>query len=182
MRSRSALVASIIAVTLSIAAIASARLTKAGAATAAFKVGGPAGMNIEGRTSTVSVSEEGNTVAIVVALPTLTTGIGLRDKHMKDDLEVERYPTAELRVARSALRVPPPGAEVSGDARGSMRLHGQAKDVSFHYSAKRDGNLITVHGTARIDMTEFGIKAPTYLGLGIKREVDLTTDFVAKED
>jgi polyisoprenoid-binding protein YceI len=178
---RSIVVAASIAVSLAVAAVASARLVKSGPASAGFKVAGPAGMSVEGKASTVTVSEDGGALGVTVALGGLTTGIGLRDKHMRDALEVDRYPTAELRVPRAALKVPASG-DASGDARGTMKLHGQSKDVTLHYTARREGAQIVVRGTAHINMNDFGIKTPTYLGVGLKPDVDLASDFAVKDE
>lgn len=173
---------SIAGAALLVAAVASAKLAKAGGANAGFKAAGPAGMNIEGSTSEVGVGEDGSNVTVIVGMSGLSTGISLRDKHMKEYLETEKYPTAELRVAKSALKVPGAGASSSGDARGSMKLHGTAKDVTFHYTAKNDGGVINVAGTTRVNMNDFGIKTPSYLGVSVKPDVDISTKFAAKDN
>jgi polyisoprenoid-binding protein YceI len=173
---------SIAGAALLVAAVASAKLAKAGGGNAGFKAGGPAGMNIEGSTSEVGVGDDGSSVTITVGMNSLSTGISLRDKHMKEYLETEKYPTAELRVAKSALKIPAAGADSSGDARGTMKIHGTTKDVTFHYSAKNDGGVINVAGTSRVNMNDFGIKTPSYLGVSVKPEVDVSTKFAAKDN
>src|SRR6185436_13278055 len=127
---------------------------------------------INGTTSDLSVADDGTTVTITVPLSNISTGMSLRDKHTKEYLEVQTYPNAELKVARSALKFPAAGAESSGDARGTMKIHGQTKDVTFHYSAKQDGGVIAIKGTTRVNMNDYGIKTPTYLGVSVKPDVD----------
>jgi hypothetical protein len=39
-----------------------------------------------------------------------------------------------------------------------------------------------VKGTARINMNEFGIKTPTYVGVSVKPDVDVNTRFLVKDD
>ncbi|HVY47020.1 MAG TPA: YceI family protein [Minicystis sp.] len=173
---------SLVAASLTLAAVASAKLAKSGGANAGFKASGPAGMNIEGTTSDVAVGDDGSTVTIAVGLGSLSTGIGLRDKHMKEYLETDKYPTAELKVARSALKIPAPGGDASGDARGTMKLHGQTKAVTFHYTAKRDGDVINVSGAARVNMNDYGIKTPSYLGVSVKPDVDVSARFAARDN
>jgi polyisoprenoid-binding protein YceI len=167
---------------LLVAAVASAKLAKAGGGNAGFKAGGPAGMNIEGSTSEVAVADDGSSVTITVGMNSLSTGISLRDKHMKEYLETEKYPTAELRVPKSALKIPAAGGDSSGDAHGSMKIHGTSKDVTFHYSAKNDGGVINVAGSTRVNMNDFGIKTPSYLGVSVKPDVDVSTKFAAKDN
>jgi len=176
------LAASLLAAALCLSAVASAKLAKAGAGSATFTASGPAGMNIEGTSSDVGVGDDGSTVVITVGMNSLSTGIALRDKHMKEYLETDKYPTAELRVPRASLKIPASGAESSGDTRGSMKIHGQTKDVAFHYSAKRDGDAISVSGSSKVNMNDFGIKTPSYLGVSVKPDVGIATKFVAKDN
>ena len=167
---------------LTFSLVAAAKLNKTGGATAGFHASGPAGMSIDGRTSDVSVGDDGSSVTVVVKLASLDTGMGLRDKHTKEYLEVDTHPTAELKVARSALKFPAAGAESSGDAKGSLKIHGQTKDVTFHYSAKLDGDTYTVKGSAGVNINDFGIKTPSYLGVSVKPDITLNVNFSAKDN
>ena len=139
-------------------------------------------MSIDGSTSEMSVADDGSNVTITVPLANLKTGIEIRDKHTKDALEADKYPTVTLKVARSALKFPAAGAESSGDAKGSMTLHGQTKDVTFHYTAKLDGDTFTVKGNTRVNVDDFGVKRPSYLGVTVKPDIDIATNFQAKDN
>lgn len=167
---------------LTFSLVAAAKLSKTGAATAGFHASGPAGMSIDGTTSDVNVADDGSSVTVVVKLANLNTGMGLRDRHTKEYLEVDTYPTAELKVARSALKFPAAGAESSGDAKGSLKIHGQSKDVTFHYSAKLDGDTFDVKGSTKININDFGIKTPSYLGVSVKPDVGVDVHFQAKDN
>jgi polyisoprenoid-binding protein YceI len=162
--------------------VAAAKLNKAGSSSTSFKAAGPAGLTIEGNTAEMSVADDGTTVTITVPLANISTGIGVRDDHTKKALEVGTYPTTTLTVARSALKFPAAGAESSGDASGSLTLHGQTRPVTFHYVAKLDGDTYSVKGTARINVDDFGVKRPSYLGVTVKPDVDLSTSFQAKDN
>jgi polyisoprenoid-binding protein YceI len=167
---------------LTLSAGAAAKLAKSGGASATFRAAGPAGLNIDGKTTDVNVSDDGASVTVIVGLKGLKTGIGLRDEHTQKALESDQYPTAEFQIARSALKVPAAGAAASGDARGTFKLHGKAKEISVHYEAKREGDIINVAGNGTINMTEFGIKPPTYLGVGVKPTVEIRVAFGAKDN
>jgi hypothetical protein len=143
-----------------------------------FKALGPAGLTIEGKISQMSVADDGATVTITVPLGNLDTGIGLRNEHTKKALDVGTYPTTSLRVRRSALTFPAPGAEASGDATGSLTLHGQTRDVIFRYSARLNGGAYEVRGSTRINVDDYGVKRPSYLGVTVKPDVDVTTAFL----
>jgi hypothetical protein len=142
-----------------------------------FKALGPAGLTIEGKISHMSVDDDGTTITIVVPLGDVSTGVTLRDTYAKKALDVAAYPTASLRVRRSALTFPAAHAESSGDAKGSLTLHGQTRDVSFHYSAKLNRGTYEVEGSTRINVDDYGVERPTYLGVTVKPDVDVTTAF-----
>lgn len=162
--------------------VAAAKLSKTGSSTTTFHAAGPAGMNIDGSTSEMNVADDGSSVTITVPLANIKTGLELRDKHTKDAIEADKYPTVTLKVARSALKFPAAGAESSGDARGSMTLHGTTKDVTFHYSAKADGDTLTVKGNTTVNVDDFGVKRPSYLGVTVKPDVRIDTSFQAKDN
>jgi polyisoprenoid-binding protein YceI len=143
-----------------------------------FRAAGPAGLTIEGTTSDLRASEDGGNLVIVVPLANLSTGIGLRDQHMKDRyLEIGKYPETTLTLARSVLKLPSGGEKVEADAPGTLQLHGQSRPVSVHYEATRDGGAFAAAGKFRINMTEFGVNVPSYLGVTVKPDVDVSATF-----
>lgn len=167
---------------LTFSLVAAAKLNKTGSSTAGFKASGPAGLNIDGKTSELTVADDGTTVTITVPLGNIDTGIGLRNEHTKKYLETAQYPTAELKVPRSAIKFPAAGAESSGDVKGTLKIHGTTKDVTFHYSAKGSGEAIDIKGTTRVNMNDYGVKTPSYLGVSVKPEVEVYANFQAKDN
>jgi polyisoprenoid-binding protein YceI len=161
-----------------ISLVAAAKLSKTGSATASFHATGPAGLSIDGKTTEVEVKDDGTTVSIVATLTNIDTGMGLRDKHTKEALEVTTYPTAKLDVARSALKFD----TGSGDAKGKLTVHGQTKDVTFHYDAKKNGDTLDVTGKVDINVDDYGIKRPSYLGVTVKPDITINTTFSAKDN
>ena len=144
---------------------------------ASFVASGPAGLKIEGQTEDAAVLSDAEQITVSVPLASLKTGIDLRDKHLRDDLEAEKYPAAELRVKRAALAVPQGAEEVERTCDGDLTLHGQTHPVSFSYKAKRSGDGFDVEGTLRIDTRDFGIVIPSYLGITVKPEVQTHASF-----
>ena len=70
-----------------------AALSSAKDAHVEFEAAGPAGMKIEGTTTDLNVSTTAGTSSSTVPLANLSTGIALRDQHMKEKyLEVPKYP------------------------------------------------------------------------------------------
>ena len=140
-------------------------------------VRGTAGLNIEGATHELGLSEREGDLVIEVPLANLDTGIGLRNRHMRTYLDAAHFPVAELRVPRKAIDLPAPGKSVEADARGILTLHGVSKPCSIRYRVEQGRAGYRVHGTTRIDIRDFGIEVPTYLGVGVEPSVAIQVDF-----
>jgi polyisoprenoid-binding protein YceI len=170
-------IAGVVAGLSSLSAAAYGALSSATDARVGFQASGPAGMTIEGRTSELAVSEGGGNVVVDVPLANLSTGIALRDHHMKEKyLEVAKFPSATLTIARTALKFPA-GGSVAADIPGSLKLHGQTRPVTLHYDAKSDAAGFAVQGRFRVNMNDFGISVPSYLGVTVKPDVDVSASF-----
>ncbi len=158
---------------------ADAKLGGASGPQVTFTAVGPAGLKIEGKSNELSVSEDGTNVTIAVPLGNLKTGIDLRDKHMREKyLEVAKYPNAELSVPRASLKVPASGS-ASGAAQGTMKIHGKTKSVTFNYTASRSGAKFDVAGDVHVNINDYGIEVPSYLGVTVKPDVAITVKFSA---
>lgn len=165
-------------VVISASAAGVAALASPSDARVSFQASGPAGLKIEGTTPDLKVSEDSGTIAIDVPLANLNTGIALRDRHMREKyLEVAKYPSATLLVARSALKLPAAGGSMEGDVPGTLKLHGQSHAVTVHYDAKGDAAGFSAHGKFRVNMNDYGITVPTYLGVTVKPDVDVAASF-----
>ena len=168
--------------TLAFPLAADAKLARTGSPSVSFTAVGPAGLKIVGTTSDLDVVDDASSVTITVPLANLTTGIALRDRHMREKyLQVQNYPNATLKVDRASVKFPAPGAESSGDAQGTMAIHGKTHPVSFHYTAKKEGAGYAVSGSVHLDMKDYGIDVPSYLGVTVKPDVDVAVRFVANE-
>ena len=137
-----------------------------------------AGLRIEGTTHDLAISERDGEVAFQVPLAGLDTGIGLRNRHMRSYLDVAHFPHAELRVSRAALVFPAPGKVAESDVQGALTLHGVSRPCSVHYRAEQEASgEVRIRGTTRIDMREFGIDVPSYLGVRVDPAVAIQVDF-----
>ena len=158
---------------LILAAPASATLASAGDSRIVFKATGPAGLSFEGKGRDVRLKEDGNNIVVSVKLDGLATGIDLRDRHMKEKyLETGKYPVAILEVDKAKLRFPE-GNAVNGTTEGKLTLHGVSKAVKVSYKADGDKNQAKVEGSMRINMKDFKIDVPSYLGVTVKPNVDV---------
>lgn len=172
---RSFVAASMLAATALFAVSAHAAFGNASNAAVSFLASGPGGLKIEGKTNALTVSEAEGKVRFVVPLAGLNTGISLRDSHMRDKyLEVGKFPNAELTIDRSAIKLPADGQSSTGQAAGTLTIHGQSKPVNVGYQAKRSGNTFDISGALRINIKDYDVNVPSYLGVTVKPEVDVT--------
>ncbi len=143
-----------------------------------FSCTGPGGLHIEGTGSELLAEEKDEALVLTVPLGNVSTGIGLRDTHMREKyLETAKYPTAQLVVPRASLQFPADGASVEATAPGTLTLHGTSRPVSFHYKAAKNGATYDVQGDVRVNMNDYGITTPSYLGITVKPPVDITVTF-----
>jgi polyisoprenoid-binding protein YceI len=144
------------------------------------------GGSFEARTSAVvgdlAIAEASGVVsgAVQVDLASLQTGIGLRDRHMKDKyLEIGRssdtFTTAkleEIRIERAE--------EGSMPFHGRLTLHGEQHPISGMADLQgQHGGRVCVRARFPISLAAFGIQSPRYLGVGVRDEVQVQVQFTA---
>lgn len=156
--------------------------TKSGAAEASFKAKGPGGFKMEGKTTALDVADDGKAVKVVVTLKDLSTGIALRDTHMRDKyLEVAKFPTTTLVVPIASLKIPAAAGAIEGETKGTYTLHGVTKELPFKYKGAcgADG-VCKVDGEMDVNFKEFGISVPSYLGITVKPDLVVNAAFNVK--
>lgn len=93
----------------------------------------------------------------IVDLNSFTTGIALRDKHFKQRLQTDKFPTAKLIKAK--------GKDGAGEA--IISLMGKQHKVQGTYTTK--GNFLT--SEFKLMLPSLGITDVKYMGVGVKDEV-----------
>jgi len=157
-------------------AAASAALRASGTPEVKFTALGPAGLHIVGTAHQMALIDTDTLITVKVPLDELKTGIGLRDRHMQDHLDVEHHRFAVLITPKANLRLPASGS-IEGSAHGTLELHGQTHDTTFSYVATRSGSSIDVQGSMHVNMHDYGITVPSYLGVTVKPDVDIDAHF-----
>lgn len=116
--------------------------------------------------------------AVKVDLQTLETGIGLRDRHMRDNyLEVTKGP--EYAVATiEGIKVDRKAGKTSFN--GTLLLHGQRKDISGTAELKEQNGRIRVQAEFPLSVSQFAIPQPTYLGVGVKDQIQVKVTMTAE--
>ena len=108
-----------------------------------------------------------------VPSPALTTGkIALRDKHMHEVLESEKFQVISFvlskPIASDSVAKMNPGDEVKVSATGVWTMHGVSREMTIPMKIKllKDaGNPLLIRAKFDLNNADFGIKPYTYLGL-----------------
>jgi polyisoprenoid-binding protein YceI len=103
---------------------------------------------------------------VLIDLKSLTTGISLRDKHLKDRLNVEKFPIAKLIKAEGN----------GGKGTATLEIKGQKHQVSGTYEVK--GGQLRAQFVMK--MSDLGINDVRYMGVGAKDEVTVSIELPTK--
>lgn len=143
-----------------------------------FSAVGTVGLKFEGKASKLSVKDDGTNTTLTVAIKDLDTNIGLRNKHMAQDLEAEKYPDISLTIADASLAVLQDGKALEGEGKGLLTLHGKSKDITFKYKASCKGGSCEVEAQGNLNVKDFDVKVRSYLGVTVKPDVGFRAKFV----
>jgi polyisoprenoid-binding protein YceI len=169
--------------TLAPALTADAKLTSIGAPQVTFHADGPVGLNIDGWSSDLTAKETDGQIVVSAPLTNLKTDNSLRDKHLRKYLEVDKqgYSAARLTVSLADLKLPDDQQTVTHHAKGKFWMHGKERSIDFDYRAKRTGSDFMVQGKTHIDIRDYGVEVPCYLGVCVKPEVKIKVTFKLRQ-
>ena len=118
--------------------------------------------------------------SLAVDLRTLDTGIGLRNEHLREKyLEVNKgtgFETATL-SAIELMGLSPVAPEGKGSFSGLLTVHGVAKAVTGAVDVRRAASGLRVEASFRLDLSDYGIAKPRYLGIGVTNTVQVEVAF-----
>ncbi len=166
---------------LTFVTVAQAALVGIGKSEVEFRAVGPGGLKIDGTGTDLIASESGGVLKLEAPLTGLETGISLRDKHLKDAINAGKHPKAILEVKRSDLKFPEDKKSVEASATGSFTLNGTKKPLTFNYKVNRTGSDYHVQGLATVDITNFNLEKPCYLGVCVDKDVKIKVKFKLRE-
>jgi polyisoprenoid-binding protein YceI len=119
-----------------------------------------------------------------VAPESLTTGMSLRDHHMRKKifaLEDSTMPTVEFTSDSVVCPYTPPGQETVCAVSGELALRGVRRPYSFSIKVRNEGKAYRVSAESALSLAAFGIERPCQLGVCVSDEVKLKLDFRANE-
>jgi len=145
--------------------------------------GSPGFLTFDGKTSELTVEDDGTTLSFIVPMDTVETGLSLRDQHMRDNyVETAKYPNVVLKVAKADVSWPDSGKS-KGEVKASFTAHGVDKPVTVTYTIKRSGEGYQVKASFPFDTQAHGMEIPVYAGVTIKPAMtaDVDVDLVDAE-
>jgi polyisoprenoid-binding protein YceI len=122
--------------------------------------------------------------SLAVDLRTVDTGIALRNDHLREKyLEVDKgsgYDQAVLSdVVLQGLNADAPAGK--GSFTGSLMLHGVKKTVTGPVEIRQNGTAWRVRTSFPVNLPDYNIDKPRYLGVGVKDTVQVSVTFTATQ-
>ena len=116
----------------------------------------------------------------VVPLDSITTGIDLRDTHMKTKyLESAKFPDATLTISNLVLEknfLIEKGIQKNIPFKGKLKIHGEESDVEGLADVMSDEKSISIQATTKTNITAHKIDLPSYLGVKVADQVEIKAD------
>lgn len=146
-------------------------------------VGKPGFLKIKGESKATApdgkIKIENNSASgeFVFKLESLTTGIDLRDEHMKTKyLQVAKYPNAKLSFKDLKITEAELNSAFEKPFFGDLDLHGQNKKIDGILKYDSKGKLVTA--TFTIKVSDFNIDIPEHIGITVSEKVNIEVNLV----
>jgi polyisoprenoid-binding protein YceI len=117
---------------------------------------------------------------LAVDLKTLDSGIRLRNTHMRENyLEIGKGDGFDRAVLSEIALASGDAATITGSTSftGVLLVHGTKKPVSGQARVTRSGADVRVEASFPVNLADFGIAEPRYLGVGVKDQVQVRVRF-----
>lgn len=119
---------------------------------------------------------EGSEVYFEVELAGLKTGIGLRDRHLRDNyLEADLYPYAFIAGHIVGVQIANDTSKV--EISGSFTIHGVERPFGTICSVVRTGTTYHVMSEFEVRLTEHNIEVPSLMFLKVNEVIAVKLDF-----
>ena len=116
-----------------------------------------------------------------VDLNSLDTGIGLRNRHMRDNyLETDQFPLTHYKgkiISSTVLN----DTTISADAEGVIFIHGVEQPLSVKTNLFKQTNGYRIQTRFNVKLSDFKIEIPSIMFYKINENMDLRCDFYVKE-
>lgn len=128
----------------------------------------------------------GNQVSGQASFPlnALDTGVSLRDKHMKEEyLEVQKYPTAQLTIAKMKFAESPVNNGFNQSQvpfSGVLTVHGVSHPVNGTIDVTSAAGITKGDANFGIKISDFGFPEPKFMGMKVNDDVQVKIHLEAK--
>lgn len=147
-------------------------------------IGKPSLLKINGKggkmTGLVEIDNSLISGNFIVPLSEITTGVDLRDEHMKNKyLQTDKYPNAELKISELKLEKSPINSTfVYKDLpfKGKLKIHDTESDVEGLFDIESTEKKILVKAKTKTNITSHKIDIPSYIGIKVADEVEINVD------
>ena len=122
--------------------------------------------------------------SFAVDLRTLDSGIDLRNDHLRGAyLEVDKAPEYQsATLSEIELKgMNPDAPEGKASFTGSLTLHGATKTVTGPVEVRKAGDGLRVKASFPINLSDYNISEPRYLGIGVKNTVQVEVNFTVAQ-
>jgi polyisoprenoid-binding protein YceI len=180
---------SVLALALLISSTAFAQdLNVTGGAVSFIAIGRPSAIKIHGKgpapEGQLHVKGKEVTGSLSFDLNSLDTGIGLRNRHMKEKyLQTDKYPAAQFTITKMML---PSDWKLDGfkadqvPVEGKLTLHGQTQPVKGTADIRSNSGTAFGHVKFTTSIPDYKIDTPNYMGIKVADSVDVDVDVEAK--
>ena len=103
-----------------------------------------------------------------IPLKSIDTGIDLRNKHMRNALETEKYPIATFDGELLSEFDLNSAQEQQVNVQGDFTIHGQSKNLQVNGNLQKSNSSIDFNASFDIMITNFGIERPNILFYKVK--------------
>lgn len=122
---------------------------------------------------------------LTVQLDEMTTGIELRDTHMKEKfLETKKYPNANLKIYEMKLPQDPFATSMKMNSvpfKGTLKVHDTESKVEGSADIDSTGPVILVEVKTKTTISAHKIEKPSYLGVKVADEIDILAHLKLKK-
>jgi polyisoprenoid-binding protein YceI len=126
---------------------------------------------------------EKNLLDFFIDLNTIKTGIGLRDRHMRENyLETKKFPFAEFTGQINSPKELIKGQSIKVTAKGKFKIHGVEREIEVPGTLTlTDGNSIQLDATFKILLSDYQISIPTIVFYELAEEQIITINVRLKK-
>jgi len=111
-----------------------------------------------------------------LAVERLTSGNRMEDRELQKRIDGRRYPTIDGVLGAMVRNGDGTSYRVSGD----LTFHGVTRRLEDHMTVRRlDDQTISLDGSSRMDIRQFGMDPPRVLMLKVEPEVDIRVEIIA---